>query len=213
VGADGFWASARLSAAAVSEGFQRIEPYLWTMIALIEAWFLAQDWYFGKIHTSLLANSRTLAMIVPGSPIRFIKRRDCVAVGGGGTSLLLADASEVILPRPALAPLFSLKAFEGLFAFWWPQHRHDDVRRFFADRGALKSVWLLLTIFLTVTVLITVILLIAFGTWQTRLIVGMPLAPLSIVGFLYLRKRVRALRAVAYPLGDGMLPGVHHGRD
>lgn len=172
-----------------------------TLVALGELWLVIDNWYFGKVHTRIIANSRTLAVLSASRRTRFIKRADCVAATSGGTAFLLRDGEVLKLPFPESAPIhFEHTFLQALYAWWWPDHPYDDVQRHFDASGARDAGLAVVALAYVVAVMFAIAYLIAAGSWRAALLVVPLLFLMGLALYMSIRRQTRGTRSRHYPL-------------
>lgn len=114
-----------------------------TLLTITFARRLVDDWFFGKIHTGIIVNSRTLAIVPRCSRAVLIKRRDCVAAKSSGEVLLLANGEEQALRQVNVGHESFQKTFlEPLYSLWWPETPLKLVRETLAaSQPSLAPAW------------------------------------------------------------------------
>lgn len=189
-------------------------PILWMFLlfcklfALGELWLLIDNWYFGKVHTRIIAYSRTLAVLSASRRPRFIKRIDCVAATSGGTAFLLRNGEILKLPFPEQAPMHYEHTFlQPLYALWWPAHPYDDVRRHFDASGARDAGLAVVALAYAVAVVFAISYLITTASWRAALLVVPLLFLMGLALYRIIRRHTRVVRSRHYPLTGAIETG------
>lgn len=75
----------------------------------------------GRIYAGVIANANTIAVRRGRAPFVWLKRRDCVACGKDGLSLIFNDESEYrLFDENSISTLDPRLFLERLYETWWP---------------------------------------------------------------------------------------------
>jgi hypothetical protein len=87
--------------------------------------FLYWGWCRGRIHTRVIANSRTLALVPAGRRAIFLKRSDCIGTTHHGAIFLLRDGTTRRTDFPmTLIGREQEEFIPHLYRLWWPDRKY-----------------------------------------------------------------------------------------